>query len=93
MGCNNHNPVQHRDGKPPWCDRCGLTAGFNKPRSLFDKKPEVFAETDELLDELTPEEIRLACLELAVDWSTGFDTSAVVRIAKQFEQYVLGDEG
>lgn len=24
--CPNHFPVQHRDGKPPWCGRCGRTA-------------------------------------------------------------------
>ena len=24
--CTAHNPVQHRDGKPPWCNTCGLTA-------------------------------------------------------------------
>lgn len=21
-----HNPTQHRDGKPPWCEACGRTA-------------------------------------------------------------------
>lgn len=21
-----HNPVQHRDGKPPWCDGCGWSS-------------------------------------------------------------------
>lgn len=20
--CGNHKPVQHRDGKPPWCNTC-----------------------------------------------------------------------
>lgn len=23
--CQDHEPVQHRDMKPPWCPRCGLT--------------------------------------------------------------------
>jgi hypothetical protein len=26
-----HKPVPHRDGKPPWCDTCGLTTGYLKP--------------------------------------------------------------
>lgn len=21
--CANHKPVQHRDGRPPWCNACG----------------------------------------------------------------------
>lgn len=29
--CANHIPVQHRDGKPPWCPTCGLTANFQPP--------------------------------------------------------------
>jgi len=24
--CPNHAPVQHRDGKPPWCPHCQLTS-------------------------------------------------------------------
>ncbi len=29
--CPNHKPVQHRDGRPPWCDKCGLTADYQDP--------------------------------------------------------------
>lgn len=25
--CTDHQPKQHRDGKPPWCQACGRTAG------------------------------------------------------------------
>lgn len=25
--CPNHKEVQHRDGKPPWCNRCGWNRG------------------------------------------------------------------
>ena len=25
--CENHTEVQHRDGKPPWCDYCGWNHG------------------------------------------------------------------
>lgn len=32
-----HQPVQHRDGKPPWCNTCGLTAEGKEPRSRFRK--------------------------------------------------------
>lgn len=35
VGHPGHNPVQHRDGKPPWCRTCGLTANFEKPESEF----------------------------------------------------------
>lgn len=29
--CKNHRPVQHRDGKPPWCHICRLTADWKNP--------------------------------------------------------------
>lgn len=29
--CPSHNPVQHRDGKPPWCDVCKLTSDWQNP--------------------------------------------------------------
>lgn len=31
--CKEHEPKQHRDGKPPWCRNCGLTAGYQEPVS------------------------------------------------------------
>lgn len=31
--CPNHKPIQHRDGKPPWCRECGLTANGTVPKS------------------------------------------------------------
>jgi hypothetical protein len=34
-----HAPVQHRDGKPPWCRVCGLTANGTVPESRFGKHP------------------------------------------------------
>ena len=36
--CSDHNPVQHRDGKPPWCRKCGLTKDFKKPTGIFDRR-------------------------------------------------------
>lgn len=33
--CPKHKPVQHRDGKEPWCRACGKTAGGQEPRSPF----------------------------------------------------------
>lgn len=33
-GCPAHRPVQHRDGKVPWCHACGLTADYQEPGSL-----------------------------------------------------------
>lgn len=40
MGCNNHNPVQHRDGKPPWCKACGLTKDYRRPESSLPSQQE-----------------------------------------------------
>ena len=34
--CSNHNPVQHRDARPPWCKMCGLTADGSVPQSSLD---------------------------------------------------------
>ena len=30
---HDHKPVQHRDGKQPWCNHCGLTGNGNIPKS------------------------------------------------------------
>lgn len=46
-GCSNHKPVQHRDGKPPWCKECGLTANNTIPKSRFDKKTQSTSDYDE----------------------------------------------
>lgn len=27
-----HMPVRHEDGKPPWCNVCGLTQSYKKPK-------------------------------------------------------------
>lgn len=32
--CSDHNPVQHRDKKPPWCNSCGLDAGGKKQKDF-----------------------------------------------------------
>lgn len=37
---HEHKPVQHRDGKPPWCNTCGMTAGYLVPVSSFDQMKE-----------------------------------------------------
>jgi hypothetical protein len=29
--CSDHQPVQHRDRKEPWCNRCGLTSDGREP--------------------------------------------------------------
>lgn len=33
--CDGHLPVQHRDGKGPWCNRCGLTMTYLEPSIKF----------------------------------------------------------
>ncbi|WAB10448.1 hypothetical protein SEA_PHEPPER_63 [Gordonia phage Phepper] len=35
--CKHHNPVQHRDGKPPWCYLCRLTADWEVPSGKTSK--------------------------------------------------------
>lgn len=30
-----HVPSQHRDGKEPWCNECGLNVHYEKPKSHF----------------------------------------------------------
>jgi hypothetical protein len=37
VGTHNHGVVQHRDGKPPWCPTCGLTAEGEVPVSRFER--------------------------------------------------------
>ena len=36
--CPGHRPVQHRDARPPWCNKCGLTAGGANPISRWERK-------------------------------------------------------
>lgn len=31
---HDHAPVQHRDGKPPWCNACGFTANWTHHTQL-----------------------------------------------------------
>lgn len=35
---HTHKPVQHRDGAPPWCNYCKLTADFTVPTSKLKKE-------------------------------------------------------
>lgn len=39
-GAHAHAPVQHRDGKSPWCKTCGLDASGQVPVSRLPR-PEV----------------------------------------------------
>lgn len=36
--CSDHKPRQHRDGKPPWCRKCGLTAAGLVPISALKRR-------------------------------------------------------
>lgn len=51
--CLDHKPVQHRDGKPPWCNACGLA-------------PVPDAATEELLKRV--EEAEAQSAEDRVEW-------------------------
>jgi len=37
--CDEHAPVQHRDGREPWCKKCGLTKAGRKPVSRLGRRP------------------------------------------------------
>lgn len=39
-GCADHQPVQHRDGKPPWCRVCGLTESGQIPERRQPDRPD-----------------------------------------------------
>lgn len=38
--CGQHKEVQHRDGKPPWCGRCGWNRGRSavEPRKMGEPR-------------------------------------------------------
>jgi hypothetical protein len=42
--CSDHKPVQHRDGKPPWCKTCGCQEYEWKPDQIVVDKS--LASTD-----------------------------------------------
>lgn len=57
---HEHKPVQHRDGKPPWCPICGLTADMTVPVSRFEKHEE---RNESMMPKTyTPERIQLRAL-------------------------------
>ena len=35
---HEHTPVQHRDGKRPWCKVCGFDADGNAPKGIFERR-------------------------------------------------------
>jgi hypothetical protein len=37
LNYHNHKPVAHRDGKPRWCNECGLTGDGQRPVGKLDK--------------------------------------------------------
>lgn len=46
--CDDHRPIQHRDGKPPWCHQCLLTEDYKQPVSIFDKEKKVAEDKEDL---------------------------------------------
>lgn len=38
QACKDHRPVQHRDGKTPWCNNCGLTKDWRQPFGYFNRE-------------------------------------------------------
>lgn len=46
--CDDHRPIQHRDGKPPWCHQCLLTEDYKQPVSIFDKEKKLAEEKEDL---------------------------------------------
>lgn len=90
VGCNEHEPVQHRDGKPPWCNACGLTEGYWVPLASFASKkgfkPQVKSEPAPKRP-VTVDEIRSALTRA----QTGKEDDGVVRIHKERAVELLAD--
>ncbi|AWY05347.1 hypothetical protein SEA_MEMENTOMORI_93 [Microbacterium phage MementoMori] len=40
LPAHDHRPIQHRDGREPWCRTCGLNADYNAPHSMFTSRRE-----------------------------------------------------
>ncbi len=86
-----HKPVQHRDGKPPWCHACGLTADGQMPVSRFHRDEESSryvtirdsAGVPVYDIETTPEEPEAAPTGRPLDPKPWFCTSCSDRFARQ----------
>lgn len=52
---HDHKPVQHRDGKEPWCRVCTLTADFREPVSKITAKASLTGEAYPALLRVTVE--------------------------------------
>lgn len=48
--CDAHEPVQHRDGKPPWCRTCGLDR-HGQPQTARGRLTLVVRACDEALSD------------------------------------------
>lgn len=48
--CNDHKPIQHRDSKPPWCNKCGLTVDYEIPVGRLRGDQESSATHHDFLD-------------------------------------------
>lgn len=77
-----HRPVQHRDGRPPWCDTCGLDANMqerqgvlpplgNSVTSTWEAKP-LNVEAAKVTPE-TAKEIALWCGGVVVEEVSAID--------------------
>lgn len=80
--CAEHNPVQHRDTKPPWCKACGLTAngmipvGVRFPSYAASVQPSSTVDEgklEALIDRIDPDQraTSAALAEGIVEWMRG----------------------
>jgi len=69
LNYHNHKPVQHRDGKPRWCDECGLTGDGLVPKTKKELAAEKAAH-DELVQAAKPFGKRCPDCEALVDADT-----------------------
>lgn len=72
MEPHDHKPIQHRDGKRPWCEECGLTATYGNPTSIAERARMI--ETTTYIRkpfEVEAVEVTEANIEEVKDWCQG----------------------
>lgn len=85
--CGEHEPVQHRDGKPAWCNACGLTAGYQVPQSSFASKKGFKTSVPDSGKVVTIREVRGALTRA----QRGSESDGLVRIDKERAVALLAD--
>lgn len=84
LNYHNHKPVQHRDGKPRWCNECGLTGDGLVPKTKAELEAEKAAH-EALVKEIQP--FGQKCPECSV--LVGADTQELLPIEMDKHLYFV----